>query len=139
MNGAHNYTLWEDDSFTIRTPLNPHLPYSEGLQLVLAPRQEVSNAWTDPELTARAFKLAALTCQIVGESGLAPWFNIQANSNWGLLPGAEPFFHIHIYGRNKTARWGRPIVLPELPKTYSNDPMPIADRDQLSKTLRAKL
>ena len=62
---------------------------------------------------------------------IAPWFNIQANGNWGLLQGTKPFFHIHIYGRNKTTNWAKPLILPEAPKTYQNTPMPLGDRDVL--------
>lgn len=67
----------------------------------------------------------------------APWFNIQANGNWGLLPGNQPFFHVHIYGRNKTLSWGKPIVLPEAPGTYQNAPMPESDRTTLTEAFKA--
>lgn len=67
---------------------------------------------------------------------IAPWFNIQANGNWGLLPGAEKFFHIHIYGRNKTNAWGKPLILPELPGIYQNEPMPESDRAILIEALK---
>ena len=70
---------------------------------------------------------------------LSSWFNIQANGNWGLLPDSTPYFHIHIYGRNKTESWGKPIALPELPNTYSNDPMPESDRETLGLALLKSL
>jgi hypothetical protein len=82
-------------------------------------------------VATKAFGLASQACKIIEQLDLAPWFNIQANGNWGLLPGATPFFHIHIYGRNKTHTWGKPLILPEMPKTYHNDPMPEIDRDRL--------
>ncbi len=66
-----------------------------------------------------------------------PWFNIQSNGNWGLLPGVTPFFHVYIYGRNKTSEWGKPITLPEAPKTYKNEPMPEGDRDILIGTFKS--
>jgi diadenosine tetraphosphate (Ap4A) HIT family hydrolase len=70
---------------------------------------------------------------------MAPWFNIQFNGNWGLLPGNTPFFHLHVYGRNKTANWAKPVVLPEAPKTYQNAPMPEADQSKLIEAFRAEL
>ncbi len=133
------YTLWEDDTFTISTPKNPHTPYSEGLNVIVAPKKEVANAWEDTDLAADAFKLAAKACKIMEELQLAPWFNIQANGNWGLLPGAKPFFHIYIYGRNKTATWGKAIILPVAPHTYQNDPMPEADRTKLMDAFKVSL
>lgn len=128
--GTNNYILWENDEFEIRTPFNPHIPYSEGAHLIVAAKQAIANAWENPELSSQAFKLAAQACRIMDEMKLSPWFNIQANGNWGLLPGNTPFFHIHIYGRNRTDMWAKPLVLPEAPKTYQNNPMPEVDREK---------
>jgi diadenosine tetraphosphate (Ap4A) HIT family hydrolase len=126
------YTLWENHLFTIGTPENPHQPYSEGLHVIVAPKLLVKNAWEDVELGEATFKIATQTCRVIEDLKLAPWQNIQANGNWGLLPGREPHFHVHIYGRNKTASWGKPIILPEARGTYSNEPMPLEDRDKLT-------
>jgi diadenosine tetraphosphate (Ap4A) HIT family hydrolase len=131
------FTLWENDAFTISTPKNPHISYSEGLHVIVAPKREVANAWQDVDLAETAFKLAVKICKIVEDLQLAPWFNIQANGNWGLLPGSEPFFHVHIYGRNKTDNWGKPIVLPEAPGTYENESMPEADRVKLINAFKS--
>lgn len=134
-----NYILWDNDSFLIATPLNPHLPYSEGLHLMITSKQAIANAWEDPQLAGEAFRLAAEACKIMKNLKLSPWFNVQANGNWGLLPGRTPFFHIHIYGRNKTASWGKPLVLPLAPQAYKNDPMPEADRTMLAKVFKSQL
>jgi len=124
-------TLWENDKFIIQTPLNPHLPNSEGLQLIVWSKQHLENAWQNPELGGEMFTVAAKACRIMEELEMAPWFNIGALGNWGLLPGRTPSFHIHIYGRNKTASWAKPLVLPEAPGTYHNEPMPESDRNKL--------
>lgn len=137
MSAHHNFLLWENDDFSLRTPLNPHLPYSEGLHLYIAPKKEIANAWEDPELAAETFRLASKACAIMKAKDIAPWFNIQANGNWGLLPGASLFFHIHIYGRNMTVQWGKPLVLPEAPNTYDNKPMPEKDRSTLKEIFKS--
>lgn len=139
MTNHSSYALWENEQFSVSTPANPHLKYTEGLQIVVAPKRGIASAWEDPDLAAEAFKLAAKVCAVLETLEMAPWFNLQANGNWGLLPGSSPFFHIHIYGRNKTANWAKPIVLPEAPKTYQNDPMPEADRLKLIDALRQDL
>lgn len=133
------FTLWENDKFTVSTPKNPHVPYSEGLHIIVAPKQEVANAWQDVKLGAETFQLASYACKIMEDLEMAPWFNLQANGNWGLLPGGTPFFHIHVYGRNKTETWGKPIVLPEAPGTYQNEPMPEADRNKLTEAFNTSL
>lgn len=131
---SNNILLWENEEFSIKTPVNPHIPYSEGLHIMLAPKADYENAWQDPSVAGRAFELAARACNILESIGLAPWFNLQANGNWGLLPDAKKFFHIHIYGRNQTEMWGKPIQLPEAPGTYQNDPMP---EDDVRKVVEA--
>lgn len=133
---GNNFLLWENDEFIILTPFNPHLSYSEGPQLVVKTKKEIENAWQDSKLAGEAFQLAARACKIMDELKFTPWFNLQANGNWGLLPGATPYFHMYIYGRNKTDSWAKPLVLPEAPKTYQNDPMPEADRNTLIKAFR---
>ena len=136
---GNNYLLWENDTFLVKTPFNPHIPYSEGLHVIVAPKADIATAWEDAELSGEAFKLASKVSKVINELNLAPWLNLQANGNWGLLPGATPFFHIHIYGRNMTESWGKPITLPELPKTYQNDPMTEADRELLTNVLKENL
>lgn len=135
----NTFTLWESVEYKIDTPKNPHLPYSEGLHVIVFPKHEVQNAWENIELSEATFKLASEVCNIMSKQKYAPWFNIQANGNWGLLPGKTPFFHVHIYGRNKTESWGKPVVLPEAPGTYRNEPMPEIDRNRLSDALTKSL
>ncbi len=132
-------TLWENDDFTVGAPLNPHIPYSEGLHLVIAPKQGLARAWDDPDLAGRTFTLAAKACAVAQDLGLAPWFNLQVNGNWGLLPGNKLSFHVHVLGRNKTDTWAKPIVLPETPGSYHNEPMPEQDRSRLAEAFRTQL
>lgn len=132
----NNFLLWENDDFLIKTPYTPHLPYSEGPHLIVTSKVEYENAWQNPDIAAEAFRIAAKACRIMETLEIAPWFNLQANGNWGLLPGAEKFFHIHIYGRNRTRQWGKPVVLPELPGTYHNEPMPENDRLKLIESFK---
>ncbi|HUD10722.1 MAG TPA: hypothetical protein VMR28_03560 [Candidatus Saccharimonadales bacterium] len=139
MYSPHSNLLWENEDLTIVTPVNPHIPYKDGLHLVVAPKIDLSSAWQDTDFSSYAFKVAAKACSIMRTADIAPWFNIQANGNWGLLPGKKPFFHIHIYGRNKTDTWGKPIVLPMAPNTYNNKPMPEADQTKLKNLFKTEL
>jgi diadenosine tetraphosphate (Ap4A) HIT family hydrolase len=135
----HNYLLWENDELTIGTPKNPHVPYREGPHIIVLPKREVANAWGDVSLSEKTFNVASQACQVMEILQFAPWFNIQANGNWSLLPEARPFFHVHIYGGNKTSSWGKPVILPEAPGTYQNDSMPLSDREKLSNALKTSL
>ena len=133
---GNNFLLWENETFLIKTPFNPHISYSEGVHLIVTTQAEYETAWDDPKISGQVFELAARASKIIEVAGLAPWLNMQANGNWGLLPGATPFFHIHIYGRNKTESWGKPILLPEQPGTYKYDPMPQSDRELLVEAFK---
>lgn len=136
---GNNYLLWENDDFIIKTPFNPHVPYGEGLHIVIVPKADIRMAWQDSDVSAEVFRLGAKSCAIMEREGFAPWFNLQANGNWGLLPGETLFFHLHVYGRNKTDRWGKPILLPEARGTYRNDPMPEVDRERLAELFAQEL
>ena len=73
------------------------------------------------------------------ELQLAPWFNLQANGNWGLLPGNSPRFHVHIYARRRGKTWGMPVQLPFAPRTYHNKPITKEERENLSDALNSRL
>lgn len=133
---GNNFLLWKNDDFVIKTPFNPHTPYSEGLHLIVASALTFENAWSNPEVASKAFELSSKACKIMEDLNIAPWFNIQANGNWDLLSNGQRFFHIHIYGRNKTSTWGHPVTLPQLPGTYQNEPMPETDRTILIEAFK---
>lgn len=136
----NNYLLWESDELEIVTPKNPHISLSEGQHFVVLTKNEIPNAWSDPELSAKAFLLATQLCRILEANKIAPWFNIQANGNWGLLPGTTPRFHVHVYTRLKTGKtWGQPVQLPLQPKTYNNEPLPESARHKISEMLDKNL
>ena len=133
------WPLWSNEKFEIFTPANPHISPEEGLHVVVYPKTNIPFAWTDPELCAEIFRIAAKVAQIMEELKLAPWFNLQANGNWGLLPGNTPKFHVHVYARRKGKTWGMPVQLPSTPKTYQNKPMTEDERKNLSEALKIHL
>ncbi len=128
--------LVETEEFEVFTPKNPHTPPEEGPHVVVRPKADVASPWDDPNLCGESFKLAARLAQIMEELHLASWFNLQANGNWGLLPGKTPHFHVHIYGRKRTGKtWGEPVSLPLRPGTFHNDPM----SEEAQEALRIRL
>lgn len=132
--------LYENDDFEVFTPRNPHLPQKEGPHVVVRPKTDVATPWEDPKMCGRCFKFAARVAQIMEDLGLAEWFNLQANGNWGLLPGNTTHFHVHILGRRKEGEtWAKPVQLPSLPGTFRNDPMPEDARRALSAKLAEEL
>ncbi len=134
-----DWTLWADGRFVVTTPAVPHLPPEEGCHVLVTPQAPPPHAWADPSLTAAAFELAARVCRVMERLELAPWFNLQANGNWGLLPGKSPHFHIHVYGRRRGSTWGQPVQLPLAPGTFVYPPLPEADRVRLAAALAESL
>ncbi|HYD92793.1 MAG TPA: hypothetical protein VEA37_15060 [Flavobacterium sp.] len=140
MKSSEKIELWKGSKFGIITLSNPHIPPSEGNHVIVAPiNNNEPNAWSNPDLTGEAFRLAALVCKIEEELGLVPWFNLMANGNWGLLPGKTPFFHVHIYGRRKGKTWAQPFPLPISPDSFENDPMNEEEISALKEALRSQL
>jgi diadenosine tetraphosphate (Ap4A) HIT family hydrolase len=133
------WTLWADGRFVVTTPAVPHLPPEEGCHVLVQPQSPPPHAWADPPLTGAAFEMAARVCRVMEDLDLAPWFNLQANGNWGLLPGNTPHFHIHIYGRRRGSTWGQPVRLPLAPGTFAYPPLPDEDRARLAAALRSEL
>ena len=137
---AERWTLWEDARFVVETTANPHLPPTEGCHVVVRPKDPPPHAWADPAVTAATFDLAARVCQVMEQLGLADWFNLQANGNWGLLPGATPHLHVHIYGRRRGgATWGEPIHLPPAPGDFGFAPLDANERARLASVLSEAL
>ena len=137
---AESWTPWQDARFAVTTTANPHLPPEERCHLLVLPKDPPPHAWADPAVTAAAFELAARVSQVLVRLGLADWVNLQANGNWGLLPGAEPHFHVHLYGRRcGGSTWAQPVDLPKAPGQFGFAPLSEADRTRLAAALAEAL
>ena len=135
-----SWTLWEDARFAVTTPANPHLPPEEGCHLLVLPKDPPPHAWADPAVTAAACELAARVSRVLGHLGLVDWVNLQANGNWGLLPGSTPHLHVHIYGRRKGGKtWAQPVELPTAPGQFGFAPLAEADRARIAAALAKSL
>lgn len=133
-------TLWEDARFVVTAPGNPHLPPEEGCHVLVWPRDAPPHAWADPAVTAATFELAARVAGVLVALGLADWVNLQANGNWGLLPGATPRLHVHIYGRRRSGTtWAQPVDLPKAPGRFGFAPLAEPDCGRLSAALAEAL
>ena len=132
--------LWKNDIFLVTAPDNPHLPREEGCHLIIHPNKPLERAWDNPRLVGEAFELASKVAGILVAEKIVDWINLQCNGNWGLLKGATPWFHIHVYGRKSSGKtWGQPVELPKLPNTYHNEPMSEQDIKRLVSKFRDNL
>ena len=137
---TESWTLWEDEQFRVWTTANPHFPPEEGFHALVAPKDPPPHAWADPAVTAATFELTARVCQVMERLGMAPWFNLQANGNWGLLPGARPHLHVHIYARRQGGKtWAQPVDLPKAPGDFGFPPLDEPTRARLAAALAEAL
>ena len=141
MNKMENesWTLWSNSEFGVFTPFNPHTSSEEGLHVIVVPKVTVASVLIDENLSVETFRVAVKVAKAMEELNLAPWFNIQANGNWGLLPGNTPWFHVHVYARRKGKTWRMPVQIPLAPGTYNNKPMTEQEREDLSESLKKHL
>ena len=133
------WILCSNKKFEIFTPVNPHIPPEEELHVVVRPKKRIASAWSNPELSAESFMVAAKVSRIMKKLKIAPWFNLQANGNWHFLTGKRPYFHVHIYARRKGKTWGMPVQLSSRPGTFNNKTMPEKERNKLAKALKSSL
>lgn len=135
-----HYILWQNKDFIVTAPKAPHISLREGCHLGVFAKKPLASAWQDCRLAGKAFALASKVAGIIIDIDLVQWANIQFNGNWGLLPGKNPYFHLHIYGRKKLSpHWATPVPLPRLPKTFNFPPLPLAEIKLLKKEFASKL
>ncbi len=120
--------------------MNPHITRSVGIHIVVIPKRGLSRGFDNPEVCARAFKLAAKIAKImIDKVKIVGWANLQYNGNWGMRAG-KPFFHVHIYGRSETSKdYGMSLKVPRLPGTFNNKPLPKQEAKLLADAFKKYL
>lgn len=132
--------IFQTQNFVVETLGKPHVSRSDGGHIRISPKRRlVDRTQLTPQL---AIELMRLT-MVVGEAMATALnrrgvdigrINYQDNGNWGVFNPAGPHFHVHLYGRAKSAKvhkWGDACYFPQRETGYYDRFEPLNDDDIL--------
>ncbi|MFH1802001.1 MAG: hypothetical protein ABH864_00955 [archaeon] len=102
--------IYETENFKIDAVEKPHVDRDEGGHIKIYPKIRLINRQQLPP--KQAIELMRLTIvvgqsmnKVMNERGVdIGRINYQDNGNWGVFKPEGPYFHIHVYGRAKSAK-----------------------------------
>ena len=140
--------IYEAKNFVVEAVDQPHVTRTDGGHLVIRPKTRIRDR---TELSpALAIELMRLS-MVVGEAFATAMkvrgvdigrINYQDNGNWGVFKPEGPFFHLHLYGRAKSAKiqkYGDALHMPQPSTGFYKDCEPLnasdiqAIRDKIEK------
>lgn len=103
--------IYETDNFVVEAPDEPHITRTDGGHIKITPKVRVlDRTELSPQLAielmrltmivGKAFKMTMTNCGIE-----IMRINYHDMGNWAYKKNEEPYFHIHIYGRAKNAKF----------------------------------
>lgn len=117
-----NKIIFQTENFIVEAVEKPHVSRDDGGHIKISPKiRLVDRTELSPKLAIEVMRLT----MIVGEAmtkGLNKRgvnigrINYQDNGNWSVLRPDGPYFHIHLYGRAKSAKinkWGDACYFPQ--------------------------
>jgi len=135
-----NREIYQTKNFIVEAPEKPHVSRTDGGHIKIYPKTSlIDRTQLSPEL---AIELMRLT-MVVGEAMTVAMnkrgvdigrINYQDTGNWGLFKPERPYFHIHVYGRAKSAtiqKYGDACHLPQRSTGFYDSFKPLDDGDIL--------
>lgn len=124
--------IYKTENFTVEACDKPHVDRNDGGHIKISPNVKiVDRQQLSPKLAIECMRLtivvgAAMT-KVMNEHGVdLGRINYQDNGNWSVFKPEGPYFHIHLYGRAKSAKiqhYGESCFFPLLslhPEFYEN-------------------
>lgn len=140
--------IYQTDNFTVEAHQRPHIDRDDGGHIVISPRERIINR---QDLSPRkAIELMRLSI-VAGEAMTRVMnvhgvdigrINYQDNGNWSVLKPEGPHFHMHLYGRAKSAKvhkYGQACYFPHIddqPEYYENfKPLTKEDVEEIGREM----
>jgi diadenosine tetraphosphate (Ap4A) HIT family hydrolase len=142
--------IYETNNFILESFETPHVTRTDGGHLKLYSKKHYENRWDlPPNIAIECMRLTMIIGkafkQAMKNSGIElVRVNFQDMGNWAFKTGKQPFFHIHIYGRAKNAKWQpytEAVSLPDRSSGFYDDFEPLNNGDieeikhQISKVI----
>lgn len=126
------------DNFIVLVVEKPHVSRMDGGHIKITPKIKlVDRTQLTPQLAIECMRLT----MIVGEAMTTALnrrgidvgrINYQDNGNWSVFKPEGPYFHIHLYGRAKSAKihkWGDACQFPHRETGFYDSFEPLDDND----------
>ncbi|MFH0961910.1 MAG: hypothetical protein V1820_04465 [archaeon] len=114
--------IYETENFAVEAPEKPHIDRDDGGHIKILPKVRVRNRWDlPPKLAVEVMRIscivgAAMTRALNARGVDIGRVNFQDMGNWSVFSPEGPFFHMHVYGRAKSAKvqkYGEAVFLPK--------------------------
>ena len=132
--------IYETENFIVQSADKPHVDRDDGGHVVILPKARVlDRQHLSPKLAIELMRLTVFVGQammkVMNEHGVdVGIINYQNMGNWSVFKPEGPYFHYHLYGRAKSAKYqkyGETVFTPlreNDPEFYENF-KPLTDED----------
>lgn len=142
-----NKQIFQTDNFIVEAVEQPHVSRMDGGHIKITPKIKlVDRIQLTPQLAIECMRLT----MIVGEAMTTALnhrgidigrINYQDNGNWSVFKPEGPYFHIHLYGRAKSAKihkWGDACCFPQRETGFydSFEPLDSDDVEEITKEIK---
>jgi diadenosine tetraphosphate (Ap4A) HIT family hydrolase len=103
--------IYETQNFLVEAFDTPHVTRTDGGHIRIYPRKKVMDRTElSPKLAIELMRLTmvvgeAMTAGLTKRGIVIMRINYQDMGNWAFKKKEKPFFHLHVYGRAKTAKY----------------------------------
>ncbi|MFZ4648733.1 MAG: HIT family protein [Patescibacteria group bacterium] len=133
-----NKEITQTENFIVFAVEKPHVSREDGGHIMIVPKVKISDRTElEPKLAVEVIRLT----MIVGEAMTTAMnsrgvdigrINYQDNGNWSVFKPEGPYFHIHLYGRAKSAKinkWGDACFFPQRSTGFYDNFIPFNEDD----------
>ncbi|MDX9914027.1 MAG: hypothetical protein RBS77_05620 [Candidatus Moranbacteria bacterium] len=102
--------IYETENFIVEAVERPHVTRADGGHIKIYPKiKKVNRTKLSPKEAIEVMRLTMVVgeamTKVMNEHGVdIGRINYQDNGNWSVFKPEGPYFHIHLYGRAKSAR-----------------------------------
>ncbi len=115
--------IYETENFVVEAVEKPHIDRNDGGHIKIYPKVRiVDRQHLSPMQAVEVMRLTIIVgeamAKVMNEHGVdIGRINYQDNGNWSVFKPEGPYFHIHLYGRAKSAkiqRYGQSCYFPHI-------------------------
>ena len=130
--------IYETENFIVEAVDQPHVTREDGGHIKIYPKiRKVDRTELTPKEAIEVMRLTMIVgeamTKVMNNRGIdIGRINYQDNGNWSVFKPEGPYFHIHLYGRAKSAKiqkWGDATHFPHRETGFYDGHEPLSDED----------